>query len=35
MLYALNFFQHIKKKPGDPHSIKHALEQLKDFDDLD
>ena len=30
MLYALNFFQLIKKKPGDPYTITDALEQLKD-----
>lgn len=35
MLYALNFFQNIKKKPGDPHTITDALEQLKDTADSD
>lgn len=35
MLYALNFFQLIKKKPGDPYTITDALEQLKDTADSD
>ena len=35
MLYSLNFFQLIKKKPGDPYTITDALEQLKDTADSD
>lgn len=33
MLYAINYFQLIKRKPGDPHTITDALEQLKDTSD--
>ena len=35
MLYAINFFKLIKKKPGDPYTITDALEQLKDTADSD